>query len=61
MGHTYIFDHDESVLHQINPGIGSADIVERVGGLQELVLRVVHDGGGECVEIDKVCYCSVPL
>ena len=61
MAHTYIFGHYESVLHQVDPGSGSADIVERVGGLQELVLRVVHDGGGEGVETDKVRYCSIPL
>lgn len=61
MGHTYIFGHDESVLHQVDPRSGSADIVERVGGLQELVLGVVHDGGGEGVETDKVRYCSIPL
>ena len=61
MAHTYIFGHDECVLHQVDPGSGSADNVERVGGLQELVLGVVHDGGRKGVETDKVRYCSIPL
>lgn len=58
---TYVSGHNQSVLHQVDPGRDRADVVEWVRRLQELVLGVVHDGGGEGVETHKVCDRTVPL
>lgn len=57
----YVFGHNQSILHQVDPGCDRADVVEWVRRLQELVLGVVHDGGGEGVETHKVRDRTVPL
>ena len=59
--HTYVFGHDEGVLHQIEPRRFSSHVVERVGGPERGVDRMVHDRTGQCVKTDEIRHYAANL
>ncbi|KAG8139863.1 hypothetical protein E2320_002627 [Naja naja] len=58
---THQFGQYESIIHEVNKRCFGVDIVERIGCLQTLVCRMIHNGGGQCVETQEICHLPISV
>ena len=57
----YVLGGDEQIVHEIVQRRLGGHIMERVGSLERLVLRMMHDGRWQMIEARKISNNAIVL